>query len=129
VQGYLDGVRLHLHYRGDLLRSEVGAVPQRDELLVALLELGDRARDVHPLLGLLVQLVEPGRVSKLGFRQRSSVGDHIPRNAYQPRERLTLPQVEAVAIADCAFKCLRGDVLGVGPVTNSVCDICVDTRN
>ena len=57
------------------------------------------------------------------------VADLSSRDADQPRGRIALAGVEAIAVAERAFDRRRGDVLGVRAVADPVCDVRVDAAD
>ena len=57
----LDRVRLRPVELGDLARSEIGAVAERDQLAVAVLEVRDRARERNLAERLVLEVAVIGR--------------------------------------------------------------------
>ena len=129
MERHLDRVRLQAEELADLAGSQVGAVAERDQLAVAVAERRHRLAKIEPRRRVGIELSRRDLVRQLrhGERLRAEVlADLSSGNADQPRGRIALAGVEAVAVAERAFESRRGDVLGVGPVADPVGDVRVD---
>ena len=131
MEGNLDGVRLQVENPGDLLGAEIGAEAQREELAVALVKLRDSVAEIETLERRLLMTLFC-TLGHLGRQRRTAkhvVGDAAPRDPDQPGGRLAAPRVVAVAIAKRALEGLVRNVLRVGPVTDAIGDVAVDTAD
>jgi len=132
VERDLDGVDAHPEQLADLLRGQVGAVAEGDELAVACVEGGDGAGELEPPDGVAGEVAR-GRPLRHLLDRLLAVGhvrgDAAARDPDQPRDRVALRRVEAVAVAERAREGLGGDVLRVGAVADPVGDVRVDAAN
>src|SRR5581483_5732660 len=107
---------------GDLRRREVAAVAERDQLAVAVAQLGERAGEHHPPDGLLLEVAAVGRLHRLVVlpRPRQEVVGAPARDAEQPCDGRPLAPVEAPPVPERTLEHLAGHVLGVRPVAEAV---------
>jgi hypothetical protein len=128
VQSHFDGVRAQVERLGDLARCQVGAVAQRDQLAVALVEARDRVRQHEAPES---HILEVALVKALGnlpgeLEGRRPPLDQPSGDADQPGQRLTFLRVVALAVAERPFEGLARQVLRVRPTADAVRDVRVD---
>src|SRR5215216_4760598 len=125
MQGHFDRIRLCPLELGDLARREVGAVAERDQLAVPLLEAPDRARnrDSPQRVVLEVAVVSGLQLLRDVLELRRPSLDAAPRDPDQPRDRLALARVVALAVAEGPLERLARQVLGVWAVADAVGDV------
>src|SRR5581483_4870964 len=131
VERDLDRVRAQLEQLSDLARGEVGAVAERDELAVALVEPRHRLAELKPAeRALLVPLARAlRRLVDRRLPAERGVGDAAADDADEPGGRIAAARVEARAVAERTLEGLARDVLGVRPVADPVGDVRVDARD
>ena len=132
MQRDLDGIRLHAHDLTDLAYGQVGAVPESNQLAVALAQCEHGAVKVDPDRRLRLERSPCCFLRQIrdgdGLRN-AAVADLTARDADQPRCRIGPAGVEAIAVALGPFDRGRGDVLGINAVADPVCDIRVDAAD
>ena len=114
----------------DLPRRQVGAVAERDQLAVALVELRDRSRHASRRTSSSsrspVARPRPSLIRRrLGARPAVDAAAGDPD---QPGDRLALRRVVARAVAERALERLTRHVLGFGAGADPVGDVGVDRR-
>src|SRR5919204_6563256 len=128
----LDGVRLHPDDLSDLARGEIGAVTERDELALALVERGDGLRDLETPERIVLEIARRGLVLDIGLgetRRTRRLGDAPPCDADQPRNRVAFPRVVALAVPERPLERVARDVLGLHTRPDPVGDVRVDATD
>src|SRR5436190_5186982 len=129
VEGDLDRIRPQAQLLADLPRGQVGAVPERDQLLVAGVEPLDRVPERQPPDGFFLEVAGRRLRGRLRHRLggwRDGIDDAPAGDSDQPRDRLALPMVVAVAIAQRSLEHIARDVLSIRAVTDPVGDVRID---
>ena len=131
MQGDFDGICPQIERLGDLPRGEIGAVAERDQLAVAVVEARDSTRQGQTADRCFFEVARIGAFGELGCELEAwrSTFDQAPRDSDQPGERLAFARVVALAIAQSTLKSLAREVLRVRPGADAIGDICIDPPN
>ena len=128
MEAHLDRVRADPQVLRDLRRGQIGAVAEGDQLAITLVELLDRGPQLEPANGFLLDLTsgvrELGR--RLALPPGVGLADATAGDSEQLGDRGALLRVVPVPVADRALERLADDVLGVGPVAETVGGVRVD---
>ena len=127
MKGDLDRVRLHSEDLANLSRAEVGAVPQGDQVLGALVEPREHAGHGQPLQRLSLDVFAGRLVRRLDRRSRRTacqrIVDAATRDPEEPGQSMSSSLVVACAVPKGALEHLARHVFGVGTVPDPVGDV------